>query len=95
MRCFQCDDAAAGECPRCGGLFCYAHGDVLCERCSDPARSLPSYRVYRGSLAALVIGAILAIWQLMSPSASERPAASMPNPVTAPASIAKDGPSPR
>ncbi|MDA0364671.1 MAG: LysM domain-containing protein [Chloroflexi bacterium] len=35
----------------------------------DPALALPSYRVYRGSLAALLIGSIFAIWLLVLPQA--------------------------
>ncbi len=35
----------------------------------DPALALPSYRVYRGSLAALLIGSIFAIWLLVLPPA--------------------------
>lgn len=35
----------------------------------DPALALPSYKVYRGSLAALLIGSIFAIWLLVLPPA--------------------------
>jgi len=70
VRCFQCDEDATQECPRCGALFCDAHGDALCERCTDPALALPSYRVYRGSLAALFIGSIVAVWLLILPPAA-------------------------
>ena len=52
VECFQCDQEAQQECPRCGALYCDDHGDALCERCMDPALALPSYRVYRGSLLA-------------------------------------------
>jgi LysM repeat protein len=50
-------------------VYCDAHGDALCARCMDPALALPSYRVYRGSLAALLIGSIFAIWLLVLPQA--------------------------
>jgi nucleoid-associated protein YgaU len=33
----------------------------------DPASALPSYRVYRGSLIALLIGSVFAIWLLVRP----------------------------
>lgn len=33
----------------------------------DPASALPSYRVYRGSLIALLIGSIFAVWLLVRP----------------------------
>ncbi|MQC17898.1 MAG: LysM domain-containing protein [Chloroflexi bacterium] len=70
MRCFQCDDDATQECPRCGALYCDDHGDALCQRCTDPALALPSYRVYRGSLAALLVGSVVALWLLVLPPAS-------------------------
>jgi LysM repeat protein len=69
VECFQCDQEAQQECPRCGALYCDAHGDALCARCMDPALALPSYKVYRGSLAALLIGSIFAIWLLVLPPA--------------------------
>lgn len=69
MECFQCDQEAQQECPRCGALYCDAHGDALCARCMDPGLALPSYRVYRGSLAALLIGSVFAIWLLVLPQA--------------------------
>ena len=48
-------------------LYCDDHGDALCERCMDPAAALPSYRVYRGSLIALLIGSVFAVWLLVRP----------------------------
>ncbi|MEX2374845.1 MAG: LysM peptidoglycan-binding domain-containing protein [Dehalococcoidia bacterium] len=69
MRCFQCDEDATQECPRCGALYCDDHGDALCSRCTDPALALPSYRVYRGSLGALLVGSIVALWLLVLPPA--------------------------
>ncbi len=69
MPCFQCDDDATQECPRCGALYCDAHGDALCERCMDPALALPSYRVYRGSFLALLVGSVVAVWLLVLPPA--------------------------
>lgn len=33
----------------------------------DPASALPSYRVYRGSLIALLIGSVFAVWLLVRP----------------------------
>ncbi len=35
----------------------------------DPASAVPSYRVFRGSLAALLIGSIVAVWLLVLPPA--------------------------
>ncbi len=67
MECFRCDQQAVQECPRCGALYCDEHGDALCERCADPALALPSYRVYRGSLLALLAGTVFAVWLLVRP----------------------------
>jgi nucleoid-associated protein YgaU len=33
----------------------------------DPALALPSYRVYRGSLVALLVGSVFAVWLLLRP----------------------------
>lgn len=67
MECYACSQEATLECPRCGALYCDDHGDALCERCSDPALALPSYRVYRGSLLALLVGSVFAVWLLIQP----------------------------
>ncbi len=67
MECFLCEQDAVQECPRCGALYCDDHGDALCERCMDPALALPSYRVYRGSLLALLVGSVFAVWLLVRP----------------------------
>jgi nucleoid-associated protein YgaU len=67
VQCFRCDQPAVQECARCGALYCDDHGDALCERCMDPNSALPSYRVYRGSLVALLIGSVFAVWLLVRP----------------------------
>src|SRR6476619_1644140 len=67
MECFRCDQHAVQECARCGALYCDDHGDTLCERCMDPFNALPSSRVYRGSLIALLIGTVFAVWLLVRP----------------------------
>ena len=67
MECFRCDREATSECPRCGALYCDQHGEALCGRCQDPALALPSYRVYRGSLLALLGGTVFAVWLLVRP----------------------------
>ena len=36
----------------------------------DPALALPSYRVYRGSLLALLAGTVFAVWLLVRPPAT-------------------------
>ncbi len=69
MHCYACDELATQECARCGALYCDNHGDALCDRCMDPASAVPSYRVFRGSLAALLIGSVVAVWLLVLPPA--------------------------
>lgn len=69
MHCYACEEQATQECARCGALYCDNHGDALCDRCMDPASAVPSYRVFRGSLAALLIGSIVAVWLLVLPPA--------------------------
>lgn len=71
MECFRCDQPAEQECARCGVLYCDEHGDGLCERCLDPALALPSYRIYRGSLVALLVGSVFAVWLLVRPVGGE------------------------
>lgn len=71
MECFRCDQPAVQECARCGALYCDDHGDTLCERCMDPFNALPSSRVYRGSLIALLIGTVFAVWLLVRPGDSD------------------------
>ena len=70
MQCFKCDQDAVQECPRCGALYCDDHGDALCDRCMDPVLAVPSYRVFRGSLVALLVGSVVAVWLLVLPPSS-------------------------
>ena len=70
MQCFKCDQDAVQECPRCGALYCDDHGAELCDRCMDPVLAVPSYRVFRGSLLALLVGSIVAVWLLVLPPSS-------------------------
>ncbi len=51
-------------------LYCDDHGDAFCERCQDPALALPSYRIYLGSLLALLGGTVFAVWLLIRPPAT-------------------------
>jgi nucleoid-associated protein YgaU len=50
-------------------LYCDDHGEALCDRCQDPALALPSYQIYRGSIIALLIGSVFAVWLLVLPPA--------------------------
>ena len=70
MQCFKCDQDAVQECPRCGALYCDDHGSELCDRCMDPVLAVPSYRVFRGSLVALLVGSVVAVWLLVLPPSS-------------------------
>ncbi|MYE46915.1 MAG: hypothetical protein F4X25_09265, partial [Chloroflexi bacterium] len=74
MECYLCERAAERECPRCGLLFCLEHGDTLCERCMDPALALPSPRLVRGALIALVAVSLLALWLTLWPAGGDDPA---------------------
>jgi LysM repeat protein len=78
MECYYCDAEAVQECARCGALYCDSHGDALCQRCLDPALALPSYRVYRGSLLALLVGTVFAVWLLVRPPATSDADAPVP-----------------
>ena len=69
MQCFKCDQDAVQECPRCGALYCDDHGQALCDRCMDPVLAVPSYRVFRGSLVALLVGSVVVVWLLVLPPA--------------------------
>ncbi len=99
MECFRCDQQAVQECPRCGALYCDDHGEALCERCSDPALALPSYRVYRGSLVALLAGTVFAVWLLVRPPATTDADGPLPAPLagviaTPAATVTGDGDQP-
>ena len=63
----MCEQDAVQECPRCGALYCDDHGDALCDRCMDPVLAVPSYRGFRGSLIALLVGSVVAVWLLVLP----------------------------
>lgn len=65
ITCYACANEATGQCPRCGRLYCDEHGEALCAACLDPASAVPSAALYRGSLLALIVAAILAFWLLV------------------------------
>src|SRR5438045_2454997 len=71
MKCFLCDNQSVRECPRCGAPYCDDHGGELCARCMNPETAQPSYYVYRGSLVALGIAAVVLMWLLLAPSRPE------------------------
>jgi LysM repeat protein len=67
MTCYVCGKEATHRCPRCAKLYCDEHGDELCDACQDPASAIPSGTVFRGSLLALLVASILALWLLIQP----------------------------
>lgn len=67
MICSVCDNEATRRCPRCGKPYCEEHGGDLCAACQDPATAVPSGTVFRGSLVALLVASILALWLLIQP----------------------------
>jgi LysM repeat protein len=67
MTCYVCGKEATRRCPRCAKPYCEEHGDELCAACQDPASAIPSGTVFRGSLLALLVASILALWLLIQP----------------------------
>jgi LysM repeat protein len=67
MTCYVCGKEATRRCPRCAKPYCEEHGGELCAACQDPASAIPSGTVFRGSLVALLIASILALWLLIQP----------------------------
>jgi hypothetical protein len=47
-------------------VYCDDHGDLLCNQCADPSAAVAGYRVYRGSMVALLIGAVVTLWLILS-----------------------------
>jgi hypothetical protein len=68
MQCYRCDEPAVQECRRCGHVYCDDHGDLLCSQCADPSSALAGYRVYRGTMLALLIGAVVLLWLILNAS---------------------------
>lgn len=77
--CHYCERAAESECPTCGRLYCPEHGDDVCLRCLAPEAATPTALAYRGSLVALGLASIVAIFLLVDPPESP---ASMAEPET-------------
>ena len=67
MTCYVCGKEATRRCPRCAKPYCEEHGDEMCAACQDPASAIPSGTVFRGSLLALLVASILALWLLIQP----------------------------
>lgn len=69
--CHYCDREGESECPTCGRLYCEEHGDDLCLRCMAPESATPSAAVYRGSVVALVVASLVAVFLLVRPPESK------------------------
>lgn len=69
--CHYCDREGESECPTCGRLYCEEHGDDVCLRCMAPESATPSAAVYRGSVAALVVASLVAVFLLVRPPESK------------------------
>ncbi|MBA4181901.1 MAG: hypothetical protein C0506_15025 [Anaerolinea sp.] len=65
--CHYCDRRAEGECPTCGRFYCGEHGDDVCLRCMAPESAAPAAAVYRGSVVALVLASLVAVFLLVRP----------------------------
>ncbi len=69
--CHYCDREAESDCSTCGRLYCEEHGDDVCLRCMSPESATPSAAVYRGSVVALVIASLIAVFLLVRPPESK------------------------
>jgi nucleoid-associated protein YgaU len=70
-RCHYCEDDAVTRCATCGRLFCDDHGEDVCLRCMAPESATPSVVAFRGSLVALVVGTLVAVFLVLSPPGSK------------------------
>ncbi|UCH87706.1 MAG: LysM peptidoglycan-binding domain-containing protein [Dehalococcoidia bacterium] len=98
MTCYVCGKEATRRCPRCAKPYCDEHGEDLCAACQDPASAIPSGTVFRGSLLALLVASVLALWLLIQPpglpggEAGEE--AVLPMPTVTPAALTSPTPTP-
>ena len=70
LKCYACEREPTQQCARCGRPYCDDHGEDFCNVCLEPASGVPSFNLYRGSLVALALGAVLAIWLIVQPSSN-------------------------
>ncbi len=69
--CHYCDRLAEEQCPTCGRLYCGEHGDDVCLRCMAPESATPGSLMYRGSLMALVLASLVALFLFVRPPESK------------------------
>jgi LysM repeat protein len=65
--CHYCDRPAEAECATCGRLYCAEHGEDVCLRCLAPESATPAAAVYRGSMVALGVASLVAIFLFLRP----------------------------
>lgn len=65
--CHYCDRLAEAECATCGRLYCPEHGADVCLRCLAPDSAAPSAMAYRGSLVALGLASMVAVFLVIRP----------------------------
>jgi len=65
--CHYCDRIAEAECATCGRLYCAEHGEDVCLRCLAPESVTPTATVYRGSIVALGVASLVAVFLLIRP----------------------------
>lgn len=82
ITCFACEQEPTQQCPRCGRPYCDDHGEEVCDACLEPASALPSLTLYRGSLVALLLGTLLAVWLILQPPGDTADSAVAPQVVT-------------
>jgi hypothetical protein len=81
--CHYCDRAADEQCPTCGRLYCLDHGDDVCLRCMAPESATPGSMMYRGSLVALVLASLVAVFLFVRPPESKSAAGTVHTVATA------------
>lgn len=69
--CHYCDRPAVEECATCGRLYCQEHGEDVCLRCMSPEAATPSAMVFRGSIVALLVASLAAIFLVVRPPESK------------------------
>ncbi len=69
--CYYCERVAEEECPTCGRLYCPEHGEDVCLRCMAPESVAPSAKMYRGSILALVVATMVAVFLFVRPPESK------------------------
>ena len=94
MTCYACDKEPTHQCPRCGRPYCDEHGEDFCGVCLEPASGVPSFNLYRGSLLALIVGAVIALWLIVQPTNGESstPSKLVVVNATAPVAVARTTP---